>query len=164
MWLRRRGQDSNLRYGEPYNGFQDHRLKPLGHLSNCKPSLDVAPIMLAYGTAPCQYRGDGRKANASICFSNAASRRVAGDTVCPALRLSQAIINSQSPWSRPPILCRQNASRCNITDGESPCHGFEKRSASSQFCFGKTVLCARFTYSPSLMRRKCLPGGGRADS
>ena len=32
--LRRRGQDSNLRYGRPYNGFQDHRLKPLGHLSN----------------------------------------------------------------------------------------------------------------------------------
>ena len=53
--LRRRGQDSNLRYGGPYNGFQDHRLKPLGHLSNCKPSLNVARIMLAQRPVACQY-------------------------------------------------------------------------------------------------------------
>ena len=46
-WFRRRGQDSNLRYGEPYNGFQDHRLKPLGHLSNNSKSCDVAPVILA---------------------------------------------------------------------------------------------------------------------
>ena len=47
MWLRRRGQDSNLRYGEPYNGFQDHRLKPLGHLSHGAARFDVARVMLA---------------------------------------------------------------------------------------------------------------------
>ena len=29
----RRGQDSNLRQSHPYNGFQDRRLKPLGHPS-----------------------------------------------------------------------------------------------------------------------------------
>ena len=29
----RRERDSNPRYGSPYSGFQDRRLKPLGHLS-----------------------------------------------------------------------------------------------------------------------------------
>jgi hypothetical protein len=29
----RRGRDSNSRWGRPHGGFQDHCLKPLGHLS-----------------------------------------------------------------------------------------------------------------------------------
>ncbi len=31
--IKRRRRDSNPRYGYPYNGFQDRRLKPLGHSS-----------------------------------------------------------------------------------------------------------------------------------
>lgn len=35
--INRRGRDSNPRYSFPYCGFQDRRLKPLGHLSIFKP-------------------------------------------------------------------------------------------------------------------------------
>ncbi len=33
MW--RRGRDSNPRWASAHSGFQDRRLRPLGHLSRC---------------------------------------------------------------------------------------------------------------------------------
>ena len=32
-WVKRRGGDSNPRYGHPHTGFRNQHLQPLGHLS-----------------------------------------------------------------------------------------------------------------------------------
>jgi hypothetical protein len=75
----RRGRDSNPRYPSGYSGFQDHRHRPLGHLSNIESAGTPAPRLAAFTrsrsvpAAPVHRRGPllARRSNASLIIAKA---------------------------------------------------------------------------------------------